>query len=196
MRFLRIATGYLAAAYCASFAAWLFVASKGDWPAIAFARIPALALPGMLLSIPLTILLFAFFITLAEKYRVRNLGYYALTGALTGITALLPFEYQDGSGPIGSFVIWGPAGAVCGTVYWLIAGRRAGEAPRAGMALAWSIGAGFAVGAIITAVAASVPNTLWINAWDGLPFLGPLFVLTSTVASYVICARTVRDAGT
>ena len=133
MTFLRIATGYLAAAYCASLTIGLLIGSEEPWTASRIAALPMTATFGMMFSVPLTLVQLMFLIILAETFQYRKPAYYILTGALTGVSAILLLGWR--AGPIlALFVIWAPAGALSGCVYWLIAGRRAVDVPRTGMA--------------------------------------------------------------
>jgi hypothetical protein len=196
MRFLRIATGYLAAAYCASFMVMLII-GRGEPPSAAlFLIVPLTALLGTMFAVPFTIVQAGFFIALTEIYRIRKLGYYVLTGAATALIAVLPFAWQDASARLTTVVLWGPAGVVCAMVYWLVAGRQAGEPSPPGVPLLYCLGEGLTLGALVTGIAAILPRAPWVNPQDGALFLGPLFVLCAVPASYLLCVRAARKAST
>jgi hypothetical protein len=188
MRFLRIATGYLVAVACAGFAPWLFIDTKRDGAAAIIGAIPLFALAGMVYAVPLTILQFTLVITLGEKYRIRSLWYYALTGALAGMTAILPIEAINGGAlPSGVLAAMAPAGALCGGVYWLIAGRQAGEPSRAGVNLGRCAGLGLTAGIVITACAGALASFIRVEA--AALVLVPVFALSAVLSAYVFCLK-------
>jgi hypothetical protein len=187
MRFLRIATGYFLAAYCGSLAAWAFLAADNLWTREAAIKLSVGSLFAMQFSVPLTIVQFALFVALAEIYRVRGPIYYVLAGAITGVTALLPFGGIGADATLNVFATF--AGAFCGGVYWGVAGRRTGESWRPARGLLQCIGAGCAIGAAIAGAAALFVNGPWSTARDAVLVLGPLFVLTALSSSYFLCMQ-------
>jgi hypothetical protein len=194
MRFLRIATGYLAATYCASLCAWLFL-NDGPWTAIQIAALPMMALFGMLFAVPLTIVPFLFFATLAEIYQYRKLTYYVLTGVLTAMMVLQFLLWREGP-VLTLFLFWAPAGALSGLLYWAIAGRKAGDTPRPGMGIVYCIAAGCGVASIITGTYALQFETASSTAQGSVLLTAPLFLLSSVSASYIFCTIAGRGRAT
>jgi len=78
----------------------------------------------------------AVFLT-AEKFRIRNIFYYIVSGALTGVLATPVFTARGGVVPylafhgawIGDVPLVASCGAFGGFLYWWKAGRWAGAAP-------------------------------------------------------------------
>jgi hypothetical protein len=131
LRLLLIAAGYGAAVLAAGlaiglglhgpalgwsdagwFAGWTLLAA---WSVAGFALLPALAA-----------------IALAEKRGVRSLLPWPAFGAVLGLAAHLLLAFTgDPDRAIARLSVFLVAGLVGGTVYWLVAGRRAGLRPTA-----------------------------------------------------------------
>ncbi len=131
MRFVRIGVGYLAAAYCASLPLFWFLLPIASPNLIKVIWIlPYFAAHGMLITVPATIFQSALFIAISERFSIRMLPYYLCAGLLTGLTAVIILLVSHSApllkGDWFFYLIFAAAGAVCGAVYWGIAGREAG----------------------------------------------------------------------
>jgi hypothetical protein len=97
--------------------------------------LPYFAPWGMVFSVPLTIVPSALFVSLSETFRIRKLPFYLFAGSITGIAVIvtlngsrhLPVSHGDWFFDL----LLAGGGALCGCVYWAIAGRKAGLPARA-----------------------------------------------------------------
>ena len=200
MRVFRIAVGYLAAAYCAS-ALFLALLALGD----PIRNVPVWLLPyfaawGMFFSVPATILQSALSVLLTETLRIRKLPFYLLAGFITGSSAFVVLTgeaHQLQSQRDWFFnLLLGVAGAVCGWVYWAIAGRKAGPPGRsAGREMSYlpCLLAGFMLSAAVTGFQALMLHHG--SAGDlRAEMLLPCFLVHAAFGVYFVCALFERKA--
>jgi hypothetical protein len=124
--FYRIAIGYLAAAYCASLMILGVFIAAGPNRNPAIWLLPYFAPWGMVFSVPLSIVPSALFVSLSETFRIRKLPFYLFGGFITGIAVIMTL---NGSRYLPDWLfdlLLAVGGALCGCVYWAIAGRKAG----------------------------------------------------------------------
>ena len=138
MRYLRMLVGYLLACFGAAMALALFAFSPNSVEGF-FDKLPDIIesawnvsphLTGALFVLGAVPALIAF--QYAEHHHIRSWVYYELIGAAVAIAAYWLAHGTDtvplkSEGNIYSTIAFGVAGAVLGLLYWLFAGRYAGQ---------------------------------------------------------------------
>jgi hypothetical protein len=130
-RFPSVALGYAVASGASGIFLVLFVLLSPDNKRPLLDDLGSFPLFGVIATLFTAVLAASFaapLVYIAERWKIRSVAFYAMTGAVTGPVALILMNGGYERLSFEDFVMVFIGGLIAGFVYWRIAGRQAGRA--------------------------------------------------------------------